>query len=165
MLAAGLSTLDGILVAISSMVVRDLYLPFAKDKEEGQRSALSLSRYTLVVIGVISLLISLNPPELIGLFAQKGVYGLAAASFVPMLFGTILTKKLNAKLVFACAIVGLVAHLYLNIFGGVANPAVSATYSIFLSTGIFLTGLVVEKVLKPQKTSERPLQKDEKAYS
>ena len=165
MLAAGLSTLDGILVAISSMVVRDLYLPFAKNLEAGEKSALTLSRYTLVGIGCVSLIIALYPPKLIGLFAQKGVYGLAAASFVPMLFGTLITRKLNAKLVFASSILGLVSHLYLNIFGGIANPAVSATYGIFLSTGLFFMGMICEKVLKPQKSQEHQLQKDEKAYS
>lgn len=165
MLAAGLSTLDGILVAISSMVVRDLYLPFSKNNDSSQKSALALSRYTLVIIGIISLVIALYPPKLIGLFAQKGVYGLAAASFVPMLFGTIMSRRLNAKLVFLCAVVGLFSHLYLNLFGGIANPAVSATYGIFLSTGIFFMGLLGEKVLKPQKNQGHQLHKDEKAYS
>lgn len=154
MLAAGLSTLDGILVAISSMVVRDIYLPFKSEGEKEQVSALNLSRYVLVALGVISLVVAMYPPKLIGLFAQKGVYGLAAASFVPMLFGTLLTRKLSSRLIFISAIIGLFVHLYLNIFGGVTNPAVSATYAILISTAWFGLGLLLDlkfHIFSPKK--------------
>ena len=139
MLAAGLSTLDGILVAISSMVVNDIYLPFKKS----DKSALMLSRIVLVSIGVIAYLIALNPPKLVGLFAQKGVYGLAAASFVPILFGVLLKRELSVKLVFISSLSGIIAHLALNLFGGVLNPAVSSTYGIFISLGFFGVGYFI----------------------
>lgn len=139
LLAAGFSTLDGILVALSSMVVNDLYLPFSKNNNSPEK-ALVLSRYVLVVIGLISYLIALNPPKLVGLFAQKGVYGIAAASIVPILVGVLWPKNVRTKIIFAASISGLVSHLFLNLFGGIINPAVSATYGIFISTGVFFLG-------------------------
>ena len=144
LLAAGLSTLDGILVAISTMVVKDIYLPF----KNSEGNALKLSRYTLVVVGLISYVIALYPPQYIGLFAQKGVYGLAAASFVPIFFGTIFHKEFSAKSILFIAATGLATHLYLNIWGGFTNPAVSATYGIFTSTAIFVLIQLVNYAMK-----------------
>ena len=129
LLAAGMSTLDGILVSLSAMVVNDIVVPLTGDHSK----ALSWSRWTLVIVGVIGLLLAWNPPALIGLFAQKGVYALAAASLVPMLFGVLFTGRLPLWLVGGAALIGLLLHFYLNLLGGVLNPAVSASYAILAS--------------------------------
>ncbi len=131
LLAAGLSTLDGILVALSSMVVNDIYNPWLSKRFN--IDPLNLSRVVLVIIGLTSLALAWNPPKLVGLFAQKGVYGLAAASLVPILFGVFLDKSLSPLKIGTCSILALLTHLYLNLFGGIANPSVSSTYGIALS--------------------------------
>jgi SSS family solute:Na+ symporter/sodium/pantothenate symporter len=41
------------------------------------------------------------------------------------------------------AAIGLLLHLWLNLFGGVENPAVSATYAIFASLAFGFLGLAV----------------------
>jgi SSS family solute:Na+ symporter/sodium/pantothenate symporter len=140
LLAAGMSTLDGILVALSAMVVNDIVKPFAGARSDG----LLLSRWVLVAVGVIGVLLAWNPPPLIGLFAQKGVYGLAAASLVPVLFGVLLRRHIPLWVVMGAAAIGLGLHLFFNLVMGVANPAISATYGIFASLifgvfGLFLT--------------------------
>lgn len=126
LLAAGMSTLDGILVSLSAMVVNDIVMPLGGSSSNG----LAWSRWVLVVVGILGLLLAWNPPALIGLFAQKGVYGLAAASMVPMLFGVLIKGPVPLWIVAGAALFGLVAHFYLNLFGGVINPAVSASYAI-----------------------------------
>jgi len=140
LLAAGLSTLDGILVALSSMVVNDIYKPWLSKKYN--LNPLHLSRVVLVLIGLFSLALAWNPPKLVGLFAQKGVYGLAAASLVPILFGVFLNKDLSPVKIGACSLLALFIHLYLNLFGGIANPSVSSTYGIgasVLMAFVFIT--------------------------
>lgn len=139
MLAAGLSTLDGILVALSAMVVNDIYMPFRKATGVGPAKGLALSRWVLIAVGTFAYALAWNPPALVGLFAQKGVYGLAAASMVPILFGTIFKRDLPVWIVGGAGAIGLFGHLYLNIFGGVLNPAVSAMYSM---TGALVWALV-----------------------
>jgi SSS family solute:Na+ symporter/sodium/pantothenate symporter len=133
LLAAGMSTLDGILVSLSAMVVKDLYLPFSGKKEFEHGAGLKLSRWVLVGVGGIAYLVALNPPQLVGLFAQKGVYGLAAASVVPILLGTYVKGQPPVKLAWASAIVGLGVHLIGLFWFDIKNPAVSATYAILLS--------------------------------
>ncbi len=142
LLAAGMSTLDGILVSLSAMVVNDIVRPLGNSRIDG----LVLSRWVLVGVGVIGLALAWNPPPLIGLFAQKGVYGLAAASLVPVLFGVLVQRPVPVWLMGTCAAVGLGLHLYLNLLGGVSNPAVSATWAIFASLCIGLIGLFLVSV-------------------
>lgn len=138
LLAAGMSTLDGILVSLSAMVVNDIYLPYSKSKHK-EKNGLRLSRAVLIAIGLISYAIAYHPPRLVGLFAQKGVYGLAAAALCPILVGSLFSGKLNLKLMWTCSLVGLFGHLGLNLFGGILNPAVSASYSILFS--LLIVGL------------------------
>jgi SSS family solute:Na+ symporter/sodium/pantothenate symporter len=128
LLAAGMSTLDGILVSLSAVVVNDLVTPFFGQRGNG----LFWSRVVLIAVGIIGVLLAWNPPPLIGLFAQKGVYGLAAASAVPILFGVLFKEKLPISVISTAAVMGLLIHLGLNLFGGVVNPAVSAAYAIII---------------------------------
>jgi sodium/pantothenate symporter len=140
LLAAGMSTLDGILVSLSAMVVNDIYMPIARLRAKDQNAedklrarGLSLSRYVLVGVGLIAFAIAWNPPAFVGLFAQRGVYGLAAASLVPILFGVLLEKRLPVSVVFVAALIGLFGHLGLVIFGGIQNPSVSSGISMMAS--------------------------------
>lgn len=129
LLAAGMSTLDGILVSLSAMVVNDIVTPLLGERHSG----LLWSRWVLVAVGLIGVALAWNPPPLIGLFAQKGVYGLAAASMVPILFGVLVRGKIPLWIVAIAAALGLTIHLYLNLIGDIANPAVSASYGIIVA--------------------------------
>ncbi|WP_323844086.1 sodium:solute symporter family protein [Microbulbifer magnicolonia] len=140
LLAAGMSTLDGILVALSAMVVRDIYQPLSGDRESESRRGLLLSRAVLLGIGVLAVIIAYDPPPLVGIFAQKGVYGLGAASLVPLLFGIVWREPAPAWLVGSAAVIGLCGHLAFTYIGGIANPAVSAAYAILASLAYFLAG-------------------------
>lgn len=165
LLAAGLSTLDGILVSLSAMVVSDIYRPFSKKTtpEEFQRKGLILSRWVLVAIGLIALAFSWDPPRMVGLLAQKGIYALGAATLVPILFGVIGPKNINAYAVFVASLIGLLGHLYLNIFGGIYNPAVSCAYASLASVAFFCSYLLVLKVRNNSQPSnpEKALNEDE----
>lgn len=142
LLAAGMSTLDGILVSLSAMVVNDIVRPLGGSTTNG----LAWSRWVLVSVGILGLLIAWNPPALIGLFAQKGVYGLAAASMVPMLIGVLIKGPVPLWVVSGAAIIGLLAHFYLNLVGGIVNPAVSASYAILLSGTLAGIALLLVRV-------------------
>ena len=143
LLAAGMSTLDGILVALSAMVVRDIYQPLAGNKPFAEGRGLLLSRVVLISIGVIAVVIAYDPPPLVGIFAQKGVYGLGAASLVPLLFGITLRKPAPAWMAGSAAVIGLLVHVLLITLGGIANPAVAAAYAILVSLGYFLSVLAI----------------------
>lgn len=138
LLAAGMSTLDGILVALSSMAINDIYAPLSKEKELNPVKALWLSRVLLILIGLVSFTLAWNPPQLVGLFAQKGVYALAAASIVPIVLGVFKKDEVNSVVILISSFIGFFGHLILNTYAGVVNPAVSSMYSIFLSFAFIL---------------------------
>ncbi len=147
LLAAGMSTLDGLLVGASSIAANDLVLGkvgdrfFAKKTSaERQKAALSASRGVLVLMGVVSIALALDPPELVGIFAQVGVYGLVSASLAPVALG-VLVKDLDARAVFAAAIVGPLVHFthYLVSVYGLStfvNPASTATEGVLASFAV-----------------------------
>ena len=141
LLAAGMSTLDGILVSLSAMVINDIVVPLTGRADQG----LMFSRIFLIALGLVGVALAWNPPALVGLFAQKGVYGLAAASAAPILIGVLYTKPIPAWIALSSAFVGLFTHLALNLGYGVSNPAVSATLAIFASFAVFGTGLLLNK--------------------
>lgn len=147
LLAAGMSTLDGILVSASTIAANDLFLGAfgarylrGKSEEERQRLALSASRWILVVMGVGAFLLALDPPQLVGLFAQVGIYGLVSASLAPITFG-IFFRNVDARHVFAAAVAGPLVHFaYYGavVFGAgrTLNPATSATAGILTSFAV-----------------------------
>jgi len=79
LLAAGMSTLDGILVALSTISANDLLLNLidrfgkAKRSEEARLAlAYRLSHAVLVILAVAAFIICLDPPRLLGIFGQVG---------------------------------------------------------------------------------------------
>lgn len=141
LLAAGMSTMDGILVSASSIAGNDLFLgavgrrlfPDATEEKRGLL-ALSASRYILGAMGVAALVIALDPPVFVGLFAQFGVYGVVAASIAPVTFA-IFVNKVSGRDAFASAIAGVATHLglyiyYLAVAGrsfAQVNPSITAS--------------------------------------
>ena len=95
----------------------------------------------------------MEPPQLVGLFAQKGVYGLAAASLVPILFGVILRGAIPVSVVAPAAIIGLSTHLICNLGLGIANPAISATYGIFAALAWGLCALLISQRMQKKAIS------------
>ncbi|MBL4634367.1 MAG: hypothetical protein JKY56_10875 [Kofleriaceae bacterium] len=148
LVAAGMSTLDGILVALSSIAANDLFLGLTentllKDKSEDEKAHLAhrASQIILVVMGAIAFTIALNPPELLGFFGQLGVYGLVAASTAPVLFGVLMNNtgpQVPKGWMFFASATAMVLHFFLYIWGDIKNPAVTATYGVFASIAIVL---------------------------
>lgn len=144
-LAAAMSTLDGILVAISAIVSFDLFRNWLAPimfKNAGQellnRYAMWASRIIILVMGITAYFLSVNPPKFVGVFASIGLYGILAAGIGPIV-GGILIKKLNVWVAFIGANLGLFVHLYLYYSGYSPNTALTATIST-LTNLIFVFG-------------------------
>ena len=149
-LAAGFSTIEGILVALSSIFANDVLksvLPArvteAPDwKDRGVRYA----RLFIVALVPVTLLLSWNqmvdPSLSVAIFAQNGVYGLFAATFVPILAG-IFVPRVTTPWVAAASVVALVVHFgtyYFQLGPYWNNPAVPATYALIASLAVMAAG-------------------------
>jgi hypothetical protein len=152
LMSAGMSTLDGILVALFFVVANDLFFNLSKntllkgkDAKIQLKSVYFAGQGILVGMGLLTFLIVQNPPKLLGIFGQVGAYAIVAASLAPVLCG-ILFPGLRKEPVIAGVALALAIHfgLYGMAFFKVntwavqnfSNPAVPAVIGIFVSLGI-----------------------------
>jgi len=148
LLAAAMSTLDGLLVSISTITANDLVLNIADRFFDGSRSeaermrfAMIVSHVMLVVIAVLAFLVNLDPPQLLGVFGQVGVYALVVATAPPLVAG-VLFRNVPVMLVWPASVLALLLHLGLYRFGAewfpdagitFANPGVTASIAAVCS--------------------------------
>ncbi len=89
--------------------------------------ALKVSHVVLVLIAIAAFLINLQPPRLLGIFGQTGVYGLTVAAAPPILLG-VLFRKIPLALVWLGSAATLVIHFGLFFKGATLFPASSFTF-------------------------------------
>ncbi len=154
-LAAGFSTLEGVILALSTIFGNDFYGTLARargvDPALLRQRLLRVGRIFLVALAPITLVLSwrqiVAPSLSVAIFAQNGVYGLFAATFAPVLFG-IFSKRATAPLVMTAAVSALVVHFGMY-YGGITmyhnNPAVPATFALAVSTAIMAIGSMLTK--------------------
>jgi SSS family solute:Na+ symporter/sodium/pantothenate symporter len=138
-LSASMSTLDGLLVAVSSSVANDL-LGSAGADGAPKPPPVWVNRAVLVAIGAATIGLSLSPPELVLVFGQLGVYGLVVASVGPLLAAMMggPEERLHPAPAFLSAIGALAAHF--GVAAYVANPGLAAIAG--LAVGIPLAVLL-----------------------
>ena len=132
LLAAAMSTLDGLLVSISTITANDLVLNvtgkrYRLGEEQQMVFALKVSHVVLVVIAIAAFLINLQPPKLLGIFGQTGVYGLTTAAALPLLLG-VLFRKIPVALVWVGSVAALVIHFGLFFSGDALFPNSTLTF-------------------------------------
>ena len=145
LIAAGFSTMEGLLVALSTIFSNDIYRNFAVRQgrlsdEEIDRRGIRYSKYFLVALAPVVALIAygqiVNPNLSVAILAQNGVYALFSATFAPILFG-IFSERITKGAIFAAAVTALVVHFGVY-YGGITmyanNPAVPATFALIAST-------------------------------
>ncbi len=152
--AAGMSTIDGILVTTTGAVTRDIYQKII-NKDATDESVMKLSKVVTVIIGIIVICFGVFQPGSIfeiNLFAFSGM----AIFVVPILFG-IYWKKATAKGAVAAVIAGIISLLLFTM-----NPSVKALamgfHALFPTTIIAsIVMIVVSKFTKtpPQETIDR----------
>ena len=152
--AAGMSTIDGILVTTTGAVTRDIYQKII-NKDATDEAVMKLSKVVTVIIGIIVICFGVFQPGSIfeiNLFAFSGM----AIFVVPILFG-IYWKKATAKGAVAAVIAGIISLLLFTL-----NPSVKALamgfHALFPTTIIAsIVMIVVSKFTEtpPQETIDR----------
>ena len=161
LMSAGMSTLDGILVALSSVAANDLFLNLTKnnllkgkDRESQLKIAYFAGQIILVFMGLATFVIVLDPPKLLAIFGMVGAYAIVAASLAPILCG-ILFPNLKKGPIIIAVLLALGTHftLYGLAFFKVSdyavqtfsNPAVPAVLGILLSLAIAVPAGILSK--------------------
>jgi len=154
LLAAGMSTMSSILVALSGITGTDLYGLVRRWR--GQPADLTASRRVgraaVVAFAGVATLVALDPPHLLGIFGQLGAYGVVAAAAAPLVLGALL-PTLGRRAATAAALLGPALHFALYAAGShglagtgralgldLANPGVTAALAILISLAVALLG-------------------------
>ena len=139
-LAAFMSTLDSQLLALSSMLTRDVYIAYIRPNASlGEQTF--VGRILIVLLAIIGLIIAYNPPDTIAAIATQAFTGLAV--LFPTVIAALYSKNISAKSCIISIIVGEMAVLGFQ-FGLI--PA-SFTFGflpvvpiVFLSSAIVVLG-------------------------
>jgi SSS family solute:Na+ symporter/sodium/pantothenate symporter len=137
-LAAAMSTLDGLLVAIAASVGNDLV--------PGKGSVWA-NRGVLLALGVATIAGALNPPALVLLLGQLGIYALVAASAGPLLAALYSRGVPPVGAAFSSAFVALAVHFGATLV--VDNPAVACTAALLAAVPVAVVPAMRAPVTDP----------------
>jgi cation/acetate symporter len=151
-LAAALSTAAGLLLVISASISHDLFgQVIMKDKETGkstlsEAAELNLARGAAVVAILVAGYLGINPP---GFVAQvvAFAFGLAAASFFPVIILGVFDKRMNKEGAIAGMSIGL-AFTFIYIVYFVFMGGVKEDYLFGIApTGIGTIGMIIHFIV------------------
>ncbi|RKQ37976.1 sodium:solute symporter family protein [Oceanobacillus halophilus] len=167
-LAAAMSTTDGLFVSISTVFANDIFLKVLVKRgyvkvgeEKAQRIALQISRFMVPLVGLAAFLLVLHPPAYLGDIMWIGISGVAAGTLGPILYAVYGKRKASARAAEASMIIGLVSYLILY-FGNIIPSTMSAGA---VSTFIGIAAIIVlSRFLKDKvETGEEVFQQEMKA--
>ena len=119
-LAAALSTAAGLLLVISTAISRDL-LKNALAPNISEKSELLYARLSAIFAVVVAGYFGVNPPGFVAEVVAFA-FGLAAASFFPVIIMGIFSKRMNKEGAIAGMIIGLIFTLGYLIYFKFMNP-------------------------------------------
>ncbi|OCS90744.1 sodium/pantothenate symporter [Caryophanon latum] len=149
-MAAIMSTVNALLILVSSTVIKDVYLNFIKPTAQDAEIK-RLSFIVTTVVGVSVVLFALNPPEFliwINLFAFGGL----EASFLWAVVLGLYWKKANKYGAFASMATGLVLYVYIDRFHQHVFGMHTVTIPVVASFVIFIiVSLMTQKYTKNEQ--------------
>ncbi len=113
-MAAIMSTVDSLLLLVSSAVVKDVYLNYVKPTAS-ERRVKRLSYGVTAVLGITVFLLALQPPDLLIWLNLFAFGGLEAAFIWPVVFGLYWSKG-NKYGALASMIVGIASYIFVDQF-------------------------------------------------
>lgn len=162
LLCAGISTLEGLLLALSTIFSSDIYMVLKPinpaNREEDLKKALMFGKVSLIIVGIGCVLLAIwqlrNPTGgSVAIFAQYGVYLLFTATFLPITCGLFLprvTRELVTNGVIASTafyFIPAIVHKFAATapyFYMCNNPAVLATTGILAGWLVVAVGLAMQ---------------------
>ena len=160
LISAGISTLEGLIQALSTTITKDIIEPlFGKampaDEQKRDKVRLIINKAAIGALALVTLWLSwdqLIAPNLsVAIFAQNGVYAYFSAAFLPILMGMFL-KGVPKAAPIAASITAIVLHFWISLnnvqipftASSGQNPGVAAavaiTVSVFVGGIFYLTG-------------------------
>ncbi|GAE93387.1 pantothenate:Na+ symporter [Gracilibacillus boraciitolerans JCM 21714] len=146
-LAAIMSTVDSLLLLVSSTIVKDIYINYIQP-ETSRKKVRTLSMSVTAILGVIVYLIAINPPDLIIWLNLYTIGGLESAFIWPVVMG-IYWKNGNKHGAIAALIFGFISYILLQAF----YPNPFGMHTVVTSICISLIAYIVASKVIPVQLS------------
>lgn len=159
-LAAVMSTTDRLMLTIGAMFSWDIYKKVLKPDAD-DKSVLLLSKIVVVISAIVSMIIAINPPEMLAILIWMGIGTMLATFAVPLLAG-LYWRGATREGALASMTLGLLAALifgFLNYFKINAMGIDFATIPLHFSAYAFIISLLAMVIvsLLTRKTADTVL--------
>jgi sodium/pantothenate symporter len=144
-MAAIMSTVDALLILVSSALVKDIYLNYIKpDAEDKQIKKVSFS--VTAIIGIIVIILALSPPDLIVWLNLFSFGGLESVFIWPVILGLYWSKG-NKNGAIASMIIGMGSYILLDRF----YPNAFGLHTVVMPIVLSLLGFIIVSLVTQQK--------------
>lgn len=154
-LAASMSTTDGIFVVISTIFANDIFFKVLVKRNivkashsKANRISLLISRITVVIVGIVSLLIVYNQPEYLGDIMWIGISGVAAGTLGPILYALFGKRKASPRAAEISMIVGILTYLIIYFAGIIPSTMAAGGWSTVVGVVVMW---IAAYTIKPKK--------------
>src|SRR5690625_1828425 len=145
-LAAIMSTVDSLLLLVSSSVVKDVYLNYIKPDASIKRVK-QISLGVTTVVGIVAFLLAISPPDLLVFLNLFAIGGLESAFMWPLILG-LYWKYANKSGALASMIAGFGSYVAIHFYNQ-ANGDLFGVHTVTLPVVIsFVVFIVVSLIFK-----------------
>jgi sodium/pantothenate symporter len=156
-LAAAMSTSDGIFVVISTSVANDIYRKFLVARgfvktpaDRVDATTLRISRIVTLLTGVAATALVVNPPEFIGTFIWIGISGVASATLGPILVGLFFPRLASANAAKVSIVAGIGSYLVIHFIGFEKSTLAAGAWAVCIGVAaMFAASLVFRDQAAP----------------
>lgn len=145
-LAAIMSTVDSLLILVSSAVVKDVYINYVKP-DASEKKIKNLSLFVTAVIGIIVYIMALSPPDLLIWLNLFSFGGLEATFIWPVVLG-LYWKRGNKYGAISSMIVGIISYIIFDRFYPNPFGMHTVVLPICLSFFTFIAASIVGNIRK-----------------
>jgi len=154
--AAGMSTFAGVLIIISSSLVRDVWI-HGLGRTLSPAAELRANRVMSIAVGVVSLLIALKPPALVLVLTAFSWAVIASTNLWPLLFG-VYWRRTSPRATLASMIAGVSAVLFWQAWPHLGLPALPSVlaniHGFVVGTAVGLVVILAGTLLGPPARRE-----------
>lgn len=151
-MAAIMSTVNALLIMVSSAVVKDIYLSYI-NREANERKIRKVSYTVTALLGVIVFFMSLSPPDFLIWLNLFSFGGLEAAFIWPVVLG-LYWKKGNRYGAICSMIVGVCSYILFNTF----YPNAFGMHTVVLPVLLSFFTFVIASMMTSKKLAVQQIQ-------
>ena len=157
-LAAALSTTDGLFVVMSTVFANDIFKKVLVKKgivkvseEKADKIALKISRIAVLGVGVIAAILVISPPPFLADLMWVGISGVSAGTLGPIMYAVFGKKKASPRAAEGSMIIGMAAYLVIVFTGVESSPLAAGGWATAI--GIISMFILANIFKRPVKAS------------